>query len=363
MKQYLVLLIALLAVFPGGLAVAAELVLQDGQWVQVAEPVPGTAEGDIAMVRQAVEKGNYQSAIRQADTFIKAYPGDPQVEQAYYLSGEAELARGRYWQAFKRYEKQLDNFPNGTLFERTLTREVVIADAFLAGKKKVVWGIFVLPAQADGLKILERVAERFPGSSLAEQSLMKIGDYYYSRQMWVEAAEAYKHYQDVFGNRARGSQAELKAANATLNSYKGPQFDDTPLVEAEQRYKAFAARYPAEAGREHIETVLGGIESDKAQKDYDTARFYARVARPGPAAFYYRQVIALYPTTDYAQQSRQALLKMNLPPTAEPAAPAGAVNPTPTQPAPVAPAAPAAPAIESLEGLIPATGPVDEGTR
>jgi len=312
MKRQLIVMTALAVLAACGTAFG-EAVYRDGKWVDVPEPTPGTPEGDAALIAREVKAGNNSEALDRAEAFIEAHPNHARTEDAMALAGQAELNRGRYWQAHNWYDRQLSNFPTGRLFERGLYREAEIADAFLAGKKRVVWRIFRLGATDEGLEIHRRVAERLPGSRLAEQSIMKIADYHARKGHWPEAAAAYQDYVELFGRRYRSEQAEHLAAHAVYSSFAGVDYDDTPLLEAEQRYTSLAARYPQGEAAKVVPSVLGEIERAKAEKDYRTACFYARTGRPKPAAFYHREVIELYGSTEWARRSAEALAKMGQP--------------------------------------------------
>ena len=53
--------------------------------------------------------------------------------------------------------------------------------------------------------------------------------------------------------------------------------------------------------------MLTEIEQTRARKDFQTAQFYARIGRRESAAFYHRQVVALYPGTPWAVKSTEAM--------------------------------------------------------
>jgi len=327
MKRQLIALtgVAVLAVCAA--AVGAEAVYKDGKWVDAPAAAEGTPAGEVALIAKRLAEGDNGEALDKAEAFLEDHPNDERTEEVLSLAGQAELNRGRYWQAYQWYERQLSEYPTGRLFERALHREAEIADAFLAGKKRIFWRIFRLSATEEGLKMHERVAEQMPGSRLAEESMMKIADYHARKGHWTEAADAYQHYVELFGRRYRSEQAEHLAAGAIYSSFQGVAFDDTPLLEAEQRYTALGARYPHGEAAKTVPAVLSEIELAKAEKDYRTARFYTRTGRPASAAFYYREVIELYGSTEWARRSAEALKAMGppaspAPPTTRPA-PAG----------------------------------------
>ncbi|HUT58320.1 MAG TPA: outer membrane protein assembly factor BamD [Phycisphaerae bacterium] len=333
------------------LALAATAAGQDeyewkaGKWVKLAEPAKGTPAGELAIIRRHFEKGWNRTTVRAANKFVKKYPIEPESEEVMSLAGRAEIRRGRYFQAYDWFEKQITQFPNGQYFERALEADFEIANAFLAGKKRIVLKIIYLSAREDGLMILERIVRHAPGSSLAEKSLIRIADYHFQKTDYDEAVQAYDQYLEVFSRSERASYAMLQAARARHGAFRGIRYDSAPLLDAQQRYRMFAKRFPLAAERANVPGILEDIRSTLAHKIYAAGEFYERIKRTGPAKFYYKQVIRQYPQTQWEARSRQALLRLG-----EPVPDAGA-PPLPastTQPAgaTIAPAGPEGRAIE-----------------
>jgi len=338
-----------------------EYEFQAGRWVAGAPPAKGTPEGDLLLIRQQMDRSRYLGAVSAAKRFLKRYGDDPACEEVMLMAGEAELKRGRLFQAYEWFEKQLAEFPAGRFSDRALDREFVAAEGFLAGKKRIALGIFRLPARDDGLEILSRIAEHVPGTALAERALMRIADDHYSRNEYAEAAESYDAYLTAFPNGSMAVDAMLKAANATYWSFNGIAYDETPLIEAEQRYRAFAQRHPISAKEAGVDETLEAIRLTRAEKVLAEAKFYERLDRPGAAAFSYRYVVENYPRTGAADQAAESLTRLG----GQPAPTAGPVEAPPVAPSEAAeaeevrqPAAEAAPdQTVDLEKLLPETAP------
>ncbi|HOF17545.1 MAG TPA: outer membrane protein assembly factor BamD [Phycisphaerae bacterium] len=300
--------------------------LVNGQWVTVTPPAPGTPDGELAILRRLVEQGKNPQAVRAAKKFLEKWPAEKQAEEALLLAGQAEMSQKRLFQAYEWFEKQLARFPAGPLSERALLREFEIAERFLAGEKRVALGFIRLDAEDEGLDILTRIAEHVPGSALAEKAMLRIGDHQYAKFRWDKAVEGYDQFARLFPKSDKYPYARLQAARATLASYRGVKFDETPLIEAEKRFEQFAQAHPAEAAQADVARTLQQIALRRAEKIYETGTFYERVHRPSSAVFYYRQVMAQYPASQYAAQARQDLARLG-----ERAAPAPASQPAPTE--------------------------------
>jgi outer membrane assembly lipoprotein YfiO len=290
-----------------------DLVEKDGKWVRLAEPKEGTAAGELSLLRQDLDGKRYGDALKHAQRFLKRYPADPLREEVMGLAGDAELARGHYWQAYEWCEKQLAAFPGGEGMERALKREMEVAEAFLAGKKRIAARVFRLPARSEGIDILQRIAEHAPGTPTAEAALLTIGDYYYNQGQWADAVSAYDNYLKLFPRSRHAEHAELHAAQALRRSYRGAQYDETPLLEAEQRFGAFHERYPAAARQANVEQVLRQIRAARAEKQFEVGRFYARTGRKAAAAQYFNLVVDAYGDTDWAVRAEAELTRLGQP--------------------------------------------------
>jgi outer membrane protein assembly factor BamD (BamD/ComL family) len=308
MKSLLAILLVVGSLTAVGLSAQdEELIWQDGRWIRQPPPSEGTAPGEAAIIRRDMHQQKYSQALDQANKFIKRYPGDGLTEQVYDLAGEAELRRERYWQSYEWYEKLVGGYPNGDLFEKALDREMQVARAFMAGKKKLLWGFLSLPAEDDGVKIMERVAERNPGTVRAETALLSVGDYYYDKRKWSDAVTSYDNYMQLFPKSPRASRAELKIAEAYWRSYRGGQFDDTPLNEAQKRYENFNTRYPALARQADVDEVLKRIRSAKADKLLATGTYYIGADHPESTAYYYLLAAKDYADTPAGIQAQKWL--------------------------------------------------------
>lgn len=289
---------------------------KDGKWVTTPAPSKGTAGGELAMIRKYVEQGKGAKAVKAAKKFLLDRPDARECEEVLLLAGQAEFDRKRYYQAFEWFEKQLRNYPGGRFFDRALDREFRIAEKFLAGEKQIVWKVFRLSAREEGLEILSRIVEHAPGTRMAQKALMLTGNYHFRRAKYNEAIEAYDRFLELFGKTPAAAHAMLQAARATLASFSGVDHDETPLIEAEHRFRLYVERFPLRAEKTGAAADLERIAYLRAQKLFSTARFYQRIGRKKSAVFYYRRVIEQYPAGVWAAKAEKAIGKLGVTPVA-----------------------------------------------
>jgi outer membrane assembly lipoprotein YfiO len=310
----------LLFALAGAPAAADEFILKDGKWVAAPKPAKGTVEGELALIRRQIDDKNFKAARAAADMFCKDHPDSSSCEEAMLLGAQAELDNGMYYQAFERLEAMLAKYPNGLFLERALTREMEVANAFLAGKKRIVGRMLRLPAADEGLTILRKIAEHAPGSDIAERAMLRIGEYHFEKKDYRDAADAYDEFLTMNPKSARAPHTMAQAAQAMYESFKGVPYDETPLVEAEARYKTLLAQYPDEARKCRATDMVREIVTIRGERAYETAKFYERTGRPQSAIFYYRQVAEDFPSTVWASEARAKVGVAPRQPSIKPAA-------------------------------------------
>ncbi len=287
-----------------------------GEWVDQERPTEEgpTDEMDQARGLLAARKPGPARAI--LTKWLKANPDDERYYEAEYLLGETYFESRDFWKAVQHFQTVAENAA-GELFHLANGRCVDVARAFLSGQKRILWGIFRLPAYDDGVEILDRVWQREPGSRLGELALKLKADFYFDRGDVELAQDEYANLAQQYPSGRYIQLAMLRTAEAAEAAFPGIKFDDRPLIEADERYRQFQAAFPAYAERENVAPRLEGIRQQRAEKDLDIARWYERTRRSDAAQFYYRRVIADWPGTLAASEARSRLRALGVEEEAE----------------------------------------------
>jgi len=303
-----------------------------GEWVQVASPVPGTEDGDLELARAMLARGKAKKASKQLKKWLEMYPDSPRYPEGLFYLADADFQRGHYYKAYERYEELMDSYAGSELVERALRREMAIAGKFLAGTRRRVMGVRMLPATEEGLNILDNIAvDRAAGTALAAEALKMRGDHFYQQGEFADAEREYARLAREFPSGAEAPLAMLRSAQSAMASFGGVAFDDAPLIEAEIRFQEVLRRYPKLAEQQQVPQILEQIRDTRAEKEYRIARWYDRTKRYRAAGFYYKSVAHHWPDTHWAGLAEQAASK--LPPEAEaPAEGSGEIPQAPTIP-------------------------------
>lgn len=282
---------------------------ESDEWVDQPVEEKAAPAGPLEEARLLLTEGEPRKARKLLRQWTKENPDHERYFEGMYLLGEAEFERKRYYQAYEDFEAVAEN-TGGELFHQALRREMDVARAFLAGEKRIVWGILRLPAQDDGIEILDRIWERVPGTALGEKALKLKADYFFDVGDMDLAQDEYVNLVREYPNGRYLQLAMLRAAEAAEAAFPGIKFDDRALLDAHERYRRVRQAFPHFAEREQVADRTEGIRRQRAEKDLDIARWYERTKRMGAAEFYYRLVLKDWPDTLAASEAQRCLRAM-----------------------------------------------------
>lgn len=277
---------------------------------KVAEPEPGTPEGNLQEVRRLIAAGEGKKAEKWAKAWIKEHPNHPLLADAYLLRGDAKALRSRYYEALFDYEFVIRAYPGSEHFHTALERELAVADAFGRGVKRHFLGLRMLPTAGEAEELYIRIQERAPGAKVAERAGIELADFYYRRSEMLLAAEAYELFLKNYPDSQWRERAMQRHILANLATFKGPRFDATGLIEAQQRLRDYQRDFPAAAERLGAESLLTRIDETLATRAYLIADWYQRRDKPVSAVVMYKQVLKEHGGSLAARRAAERLAKL-----------------------------------------------------
>jgi len=317
-------------------------VLDEQGWVKTDAPEPGSPEAQLQAIRRALAEDRPGDAKSLASEWIENYPNHPMIAEAYLLRGDAKVAQANYYRALFDYEFLIRRYPGTEQFVTALEREYEIARRYTGVDgpllKRKLLGMRILTARAEGEELLIRIQERVPGSDLGEQASMTLADAYFQNAEMSNAAVAYDLFLENYPRSPRRERAMLRLIQSSLARFKGPNFDATGLIEANQRLKEYEQEFPVAAERLGAAALRVRIEETMARKDLLDARWYERTGDDVAARYIYRRLIKDRPQTAAAADAMRRLEALGVPidpnydPDEDAAAGANVESPT-TQPA------------------------------
>jgi outer membrane protein assembly factor BamD (BamD/ComL family) len=287
-----------------------------GVWIAIAPPVPGTEDGDLEIARQLLARNEFAKARRALDKWRKTYPESTRWLESLFYAADVEVMNmeatgyGDLRRAYRWYEAVIDNLGGSDLADRAIRREMLIAELFLfKGKKQWVFrGLLKVSAIEEGLMILDRITvEHASGTLLAENALRLKAQYHFQAGEFDLAEQAYAQLARDFPRGRYERLALLRSADAAFARFPGINFDDSALLEAEERYSTYQQRYPEAARGERVGDLLTRISETRAEKELSTGRYYERTGTRRAAVYYYRYVVDSWPGSAAALDARSRL--------------------------------------------------------
>ena len=287
------------------------------QWLLLPDSEQEITPVQINPQRQSIDraklllaKGDYKKSEKTLRNFLKKSPDSALAPEAIYYLAQTLEKRGKLYDAFETYEQIADGSSDSEYFPQAIRAEFGIARQFLNGTKRQVMGIFKISAEAEGKKIMHSVAERLPGSLLAEQSLMELGDYHLRKKQYDDAVAAYDLLIGSYPSSTLIRQARLASAKAHLGKFNGAAFDPAPLIEAKERLLEYNRLYQADEHAGEVQAMLQRIDDSQAQHQYQVGCFYQRTGKAQSARLSFEELLKRWPDSKWATKAQAKLKKL-----------------------------------------------------
>lgn len=268
------------------------------EWVEQPPPPTGTTEGDLYAIKLQIHEERFRKALSAIARYVKNYGTDDALyPEVLIAKAEALIGLKDYDKAHAVLQAFLGEFGGMTLTAEALRLEFVIAEAYLSGAKRKVWGIFRVSGEDLGYQILDEISTDHPDSPLGELAVKTKADHMFKVG---EPALAELEYARILKDfpRSRYHQFSLgRTAESALASFAGVEYDEAALVEAEERYNDYRLRYRLQADRDGVGLILDSILEMRAEKDFLIGQYYERTNHPGSAIYYYQGVRKGFPET------------------------------------------------------------------
>jgi outer membrane protein assembly factor BamD (BamD/ComL family) len=279
-----------------------------GEWLEEAPPLPGTPAGDLYGIRRLNVEKKYRAALAASKAFAKNYgEAEPLYPESLLAEAEALIGRNDFDAAHERLQSFLNLYGGMAIAADALRLEFVVAEAYLRGVKRKLWGVFRVSGVDEAYKILDEIVSDHPESNMAELALKAKADHLFRTGEHALAELEYARLMREYGQSRYHPYALRRAADAALASFAGVVYDEAALVEAQERYSDIRVRYGAQAGVDEVRNILDAIRQSRAEKDFRIGEYYERTEHLSSAVFYYRGVCKDWPDTIAAAKAASRL--------------------------------------------------------
>ncbi|MHC4436997.1 MAG: tetratricopeptide repeat protein [Planctomycetota bacterium] len=271
---------------------------------------------EVAEAQELVNTGQTKAARRAYNAVKKGYPEIAGTDFEIFIDAEIYYCRAKITKAVRNYDKLLKEYPQSKFTDAALNREFAIATAYLAGKKKVILGFIRIKGYAEGIRIMEKIAERVGlDTQMGIDASVDVAENYEQRKKFNEAFLKWWEISLEWETGSVGRDALLGMArnkHAVYNKppeHKRPFYDASCLNSAKSYYGRFKLLYPKDAREIGVDEILGGIDEQLAYKQLSIGRYYQKTGNIQSANLYYDMVVNDWPASKAAQQAKELLTK------------------------------------------------------
>lgn len=278
------------------------------------------------IARSTIEEGKklfrdkkYKAAAGKFATAAARWPDSPLEEDALFLQSESEFFSDQYPDAHDTIGGLLKKYSNSRHLDTVVAREFAIGRYWeqLYSKKPA---LPVQPNVTDGTRPLfdsfgyavqayERVRQYDPSGPLADDALMALGNAYFRRGQFENAAYHYDLLRKEYANSEHQANANMLGLQAKMRVYQGSFYDGSPLNDAEKIADITLRQFGDQLGeeRERVARASAQIAEEKANRDFIIGKYYENRKCYGSARLYYRSVVKEHPSTQIAAQAKSRL--------------------------------------------------------
>lgn len=300
--------IAVIAI-ASALTVHAQNPSQQGQNARTSQSslagVSGEEQADFDLARNYDESGATQQAIAAYRRFLRGYPASNLAPKAQFRIAELQESSGDLNKAFDSYQTLITRYPDTPEFERAVSKQVLIANAYLAGRKLKFLGMPVVPATDRAEQMFSSIIKNAPFSKNAPIAQFNLGLTYERMGQVKEAAQAYQTVLDKYPNSSVADDALYQIGYIYMRlGETGRSQDLSALVTAKNTFEDFLLQFPNSEKAAQARDNLANIGRSESDDLLSIARFYDRSRDFRSAAIYYNDVIRRQPNTPDAEVAR-----------------------------------------------------------
>ena len=283
---------------------------QTRRWVNPKSAPKDTPQAQMDWAVGFFEGKDYSKAAKEFLKLVGAYPRSELAPEAQYLTGASFELMKRLGSAFTAYKKLIEIYPFSPRFQNAVEREFLIAEQLFQGERLRWVGPIKLPGLDKAIEIYEHVVQHAPYGEYGAKAQLKLGESFLRQRRYEEAQRAFQKVMDEYPASPLVEEAKFKVAFCARQLSLRPSYDQSATDEAIEWYESFIGAHPESDLTPQAKQSLHQLQEIKAEGLTKIAQFYEKQRKFTSAAFYYRQILKLYPESSLAAQAVAHLKEM-----------------------------------------------------
>lgn len=227
---------------------------------------------------------------------------------ALLVRGDAKVAMNDEYDALYDYERIATNHAGSPEYIQAAERTMAIAIDYIDGKRRKFLGLRITNARREGAELLVRIAERLPGSQLAERATLELGAHYRRMGDYKTAGEVYGTFLEAFPTSTFYRAVLLARIETTFAQYNGPEYDGSGLIETEELLDVYERKYPGDLEvQAELDALRVRIDESQGRQLLVMAEVYLKRGEKASARYVLRRLLSDHPRTTAAQDALDIL--------------------------------------------------------
>lgn len=266
---------------------------------------------ESSAAQAAAAAGNLEEAIREYRQLIRAYPFSKSASEAQFEIAQLFQKKGDFETSFKEYTKLLNKYPDTSHFEEAVAEQVVIANAYLKGRKVKVFGIPAYASMEKAEEMYHAILVTAPYSRYAPMIQFNLGLSLEKQGKGSEAVAAYQKVIDKYPNSSISNMALYQIGYVYMRiGMAGKSQDLSALKEAQNNFEDFLVQYPNDEKSVQANDNMKAMTHRESRDTIRIARFYEFSKNYQSAAIYYHEVIRKFGQTPEAAEAKTHLAEL-----------------------------------------------------
>ncbi len=263
---------------------------------------------------QAYYQNKFEDALTHFMVVIYHFDDSPFYHDSVYFSGLCYYSMEEYDLANRQLDRYLSLSGKLKHFETVFEYKLEIANRFIDGKKRHLFGNEKLPKWSSGkvnaVEIYDEIIAALPGKDIAAQSLYHKAELLKSKKEYRESIESLQTVSRRFPKHSLAAESYLRISEIYLEQSRLEAQNPDLIALAQVNIQRFTKSFPSDERISHAMSNLTAMHEVYAQSLYDTGRFYERKKKPHASAIYYQDTILKYPDTNAARKSHDRLAQL-----------------------------------------------------
>lgn len=279
----------------------------------------------------------------RSDSDDKRIAYDPVREEAVFYLAESQYQQGHYPKADDTYKALMKDYPSSRYLDESSRRLFEIAKIWLgvedfatsseirtvsleedrsiplsemSSPKKSLWPNFtdrskpVFDTTGQALNALRSIWINDPSGALADDAIMLAATHHLRSENYSESARLMRLIREQFPKSPHLQNAFVIGSHVELMSYQGASYDEQRLDEALELKENALRLFPDAPESSRMREELKSLYEARAEREWKQALFWEKKQKPKAVAVYCREVLRMYPQSQFAPLARQKLAEV-----------------------------------------------------